>query len=124
MIVDDDADIGVLLAELLEELGHVVCGIEATEAGAVAAALHARPDLMIVDANLRVGSGVAAVAAIARIVDIPHILMSGDRLPAIAGLDVVLQKPFRVPDLMAAIELAAGEGRADPALSRPTAAPK
>ena len=31
LLVDDDAMIGTLLAELLDEMGHVVCGIEATE---------------------------------------------------------------------------------------------
>ena len=113
LLVDDDALIGTLLAEMLEEMGHVVCGIEATEAGAVRAALRDRPDLMIVDARLREGSGLAAVETILRTTAIPHIFMSGDRLPDGRGRAVILRKPFMDRDLADAIERAiegTGEG--------------
>jgi two-component system, response regulator PdtaR len=39
LVVEDDALFGMLLAELLAMMGHDVCGIEATEADAVAAAV-------------------------------------------------------------------------------------
>jgi two-component system, response regulator PdtaR len=64
LIVEDDAIISMLLAELLAELGYDVCATAATEAEAVAAAIRDKPDLMIVDARLRGGSGVSAVAEI------------------------------------------------------------
>lgn len=105
LIVDDDASISSLLAEVLEGLGHVVCGIEETEAGAVTIALQVIPDLMIVDENLRAGSGTAAIATIARTIPIPHILVSGERLPA----GITLQKPFSYNALLIAIDRAAGE---------------
>ena len=49
LIVEDEAMIAMMLAEVLRELGHEVCATEATEAGAVAAAARHKPDLMIVD---------------------------------------------------------------------------
>jgi len=66
LVVEDDAMIAELLAEVIADLGHVVCGIEATEEGAVAAAARCKPDLMIVDAQLGLGSGVDAVETITR----------------------------------------------------------
>ena len=108
LVVDDDVVIGALLAELLEDMGHVVCGVETTEGGAVRAALATKPDLMIVDQRLQAGSGVAAVTAIARVVSIPHIFMSGERLPAAKGSAIFLRKPFVVRDLVDAIERTRG----------------
>ena len=61
LVVEDDPLIGMLLAEVLEGLGHEVCAIEANEADAVAAAARCSPDLMIVDARLGDESGIAAV---------------------------------------------------------------
>ena len=106
LLVDDDAQIGPLMAEMLADMGHVVTGSETTEAVAVAAARRTVPDLMIVDARLGAGSGFAAVAAIRLGAAIPYILMSGDRLPHAAVPYVKLQKPFNVSDLSAAIAAA------------------
>ena len=103
MVVEDDAMIGPLLAETLTGLGYEVCGIEATEAGAVAAAARHRPDLMIVDVNLAGGSGIAAVERITRTGPVPHLFMSGlVRQAAVPG-GVLLTKPFREADLVRAI---------------------
>ncbi len=106
LLVEDDALIGSFLAEMLEGMGHVVCGVEATEAGAVQAALRDKPNLMIVDARLHDGSGVTAVETILRITAIPHIFMSGERLPMGCAPAVWLQKPFMHRDLVNAIERA------------------
>lgn len=104
LVVEDDAMIGPLLAETLTELGYEVCGLEATEAGAVlAAALH-RPDLMILDVNLAGGSGRAAMARIAHVAHVPHLFMSGHTCQADMPGEVLLIKPFRVADLVQAIE--------------------
>lgn len=118
LLVDDDASLGALLAEVLEGMGHIVCGLEATEDGAVLAALATRPDLMIVDQQLRTGSGAAAVVAIARVATIPHILMSGERLPATMGSAPYLQKPFAIRDLVNAIERTRGAVHPSPAEAR------
>src|SRR5580658_6689053 len=64
LIVEDDLTIGPLLAETLEQLGHVVCALEVDAAAAVSAAKRCHPDLMIVDIGLGEASGIAAVEQI------------------------------------------------------------
>ena len=114
LLVEDEAIVAALFADLLVAMGHEVCAIEVTEAGAVAAAIRCRPDLMIVDAHLMDGSGASAVAAILRAGFVPHVFVSGDPLreQCFALGSVVLQKPFRESDLVRAISsaLAAKDG--------------
>jgi DNA-binding NtrC family response regulator len=108
LIVEDDALLGLYLAETLKEMGHDTCAIESSEAGAVAAAVRYVPDLMIADARLREGSGVAAVEAILRMRFVPHVFVSGDASTILARWPgaVVIQKPFRESDLDRAIQRA------------------
>lgn len=89
--------IGMHLAEMLQAMGHEVCAVEATEADAIAAADRCVPDLMIVDAWLRSGSGISAVEAICRTREVPHVFVSGDALgvKAILPTAIVVEKPFR-----------------------------
>ena len=110
LVVEDDALIGMLYADLLNEMGHTVCAIKASEADAVAAAHLYRPDLMIVDAGLGKGSGVAAVSQILRFGFVPHVFISGDTasVRAIRPDAVVMEKPFRDADLARAIQRALG----------------
>lgn len=103
LVVEDDAVMGMLLAELLVNMGHAVCGLAKTEAAAVATAARHRPDLMIVDMQLAEGTGVSAVEAIVRTGPIPHVFMSGRSLEPVNPDAVVLRKPFREPDLARAI---------------------
>jgi DNA-binding NtrC family response regulator len=106
LVVDDDAVIGTLLAAMLEDMGHSVCGIEATEAGAVEAALRELPDLMIVNAILREGNGLAAMETILQTTAMSYILMSGGRVNRFRCKAVVLRKPFLYVELADAIERA------------------
>ena len=105
LIIENDVMIGILLSELLVEMGYAVCGIATTEVEAIAAAARSRPDLMIVDVWLDDGDGVAAITEILRTGPMPHFFVSGD----IAGILAlypnltVMQKPFREPDLAQAI---------------------
>jgi DNA-binding response OmpR family regulator len=110
LVVEDDTMIGMLLADVLAEMGHDVCAIEATEADAVAAAVRCKPDLMIVDARLGDGSGVSAVEEILRAGFVPHVFVSGETssVQALRPDAVVIQKPFREPDLARAIQRALG----------------
>jgi DNA-binding response OmpR family regulator len=106
LIVEDEAIIGVLLAEVLAGMGHDVCGIATTETEAVAIEAQSCPDLLIVDAGLRDGSGVGAVAEILRARSVPHIFITGD-LAGVRALKpdaMVLEKPFLESDLIRAIE--------------------
>jgi CheY-like chemotaxis protein len=108
LVIEDNALIAMLYAELLAELGHIVCAIEATEADAVAAAACHKPDLMIVDAGLRDGSGIAAVTEILRSGFVPHLFVTGNAKAVQASRPgaVVLQKPFRDPELAQAVQRA------------------
>jgi DNA-binding response OmpR family regulator len=78
LIIEDDALIAMLLAELLAGMGHDVCASAATEAEAVISATRYGPDLMIVDAGLGRGSGVSAVEEILRAGPLAHVFISGD----------------------------------------------
>jgi two-component system, response regulator PdtaR len=106
LVVEDDAMLGMLLAGVLEEMGHDVCAIKATEVDAVTAAAQYRPDLMIVDAGD--GSGVSAVERILRTGFVPHLFISGNisRVKALRPGAVVLEKPFREGELTRAIQRA------------------
>jgi two-component system, response regulator PdtaR len=108
LVVEDEIMIGTLLAEVLTSMGHDVCGIEANEADAVAAAARCGPDLMIVDVWLDEGNGVSAVAKILRIGPMPHFFVSGDiaKVLTLKSDAVVMQKPFRERDLARAIDRA------------------
>jgi len=113
MVVEDEAMVAELFAEVLEGMGHEVCAIEATEAGAVATAVRCRPDLMIVDALLGFGSGIAAVEQILRTWLVPHVFVSGDlsRIRKLKPGATMLQKPFLESDLAAAIQRALGAAK-------------
>ena len=108
LVVEDEILIGMLLADALGAMGYEVCAIEATETGAVAAAARCNPDLMIVDARLRQGSGVSAVEEILRTGWIPHVFVSGETstIQALRPGAIVIQKPFRDMELDRAIQRA------------------
>jgi two-component system, response regulator PdtaR len=110
LVVEDDPMIGPLLAEVLEDLGHVVVAVEADADAAVATARDRRPDLLIVDIMLGEQSGIEAVRQILRDGFVPHAFVTGDRLnnldlgPAAA----LIQKPYRRHDIVAAISRVIG----------------
>jgi CheY-like chemotaxis protein len=108
LIAEDDSLIGMLLGEMLVGLGHFVYETETTEAEAVAAAIQQTPDLMIIDAALRTGSGVSAVQTILQTGFVPHFFVSGNpgRIRRQLPNAVVLEKPFREIDVVRAIERA------------------
>jgi DNA-binding response OmpR family regulator len=112
IVVEDDALVGLLLGEMLEQMGHDVCAIEATEDEAVVGADELRPDLMIVDAWLGEGNGISAVDKIEHNGPMPHIFVSGDiaKVKALRPDSVMVQKPFHEDELAYAIERALGAG--------------
>ncbi|MDE1150310.1 MAG: response regulator [Azospirillaceae bacterium] len=105
VVVEDDALIGHFLAEILGEMGHDVCALERTAAGAISAAANFRPDLMIVDARLPDGDGIEAMDQINRTAAVAHFFMSGNgnEISARRPGAVVIQKPFAETDLVQAI---------------------
>ena len=108
LVVEDNSLIAMLLVETLVELGHGVCDVEGTQIGAVTAVLRCRPDLIIVDAQLREGNGVSAVDEILSTGFVPHLFVSGDIKKVLARRPgaVALEKPFNEPELVQAIQRA------------------
>lgn len=117
MIVEDEGVIALLLSDVLTQMGHEVCAVAATEADAVTCAERSRPDLMIVDAKLRDGSGVSAVGSILQAQSVPYVFMTGDTAGArkLAEGAIVIEKPFDEAELLRAIDQAIA------ASARPTA---
>ena len=101
--------IGILLAELLEDMGHSVCSIATTEDKAVAEAARCHPELMIVDQHLLIGTGRSAVERILRTGPVPCVFMSGTPEYLVRPDANVLQKPFLLRDLVRAIRLVVGD---------------
>src|SRR5579872_1338242 len=108
LVIEDDALVAMLLQEVLESMGHEVCGMAVTESEAVSTASRCHPDLMIVDAGLGRGSGVTAVEEITREGPVAHLFLSGDaeRVRQQQPHAVVVRKPFRQAELAKAIDLA------------------
>ena len=105
LVAEDDALIAELLSEMLGAMGHMVCAIEATEAGAVEAARRHEPDLMIMDLQLGRGSGVDAIDQVNKTRAIASILVSGDiaRARALRPEAILLEKPYTQKTLASAI---------------------
>jgi CheY-like chemotaxis protein len=116
LVVDDDAMIATLLAEMLETMGYGVCAIAATEEDAVAAATRCKPGLMIVDEHLREGTGASAVKRILLTGSVPYIVISGAPVNRDGQGATILRKPFFVQDLVRAIQNAVGDVQPPPAI--------
>ncbi len=113
IIVEDDALLAGYFAELLTGMGHTVCAIAATEADAVAGAQAFHPDLMIVDGQLREGSGVSAMKRILQHRDVAHFYVTGNpwSLREHVPDAVIVTKPFRLRELERAIATAIEDQR-------------
>ncbi len=114
LVIEDDALIALMLAEVLSDLGHGVCATAATPAEALAAAHEQRPDFLLSDVKLRAGSGIDAVAEILRDRPIPHMFMTGDLMGLHLRLPdaVAIRKPFNRATLAKAIAKALEAGAA------------
>ncbi len=108
LIIEDEPIIGMLLAEVVEGLGHSVCDVVAAEDEAVAAAALHSPDLIIADAGLASGDGLSAIDRILVTRFVPHVFTTGNALKVkrIRPNAITLEKPFQEADLATAISLA------------------
>jgi len=115
LVVEDDTMIGLVLKEMLEEIGFAVCGISTTENDAVLDAARFKPRVMIVDMQLAEGSGEGAMRRILAAGPMPCVFVSG--APAFVSKPdaAVLQKPFSERDLVRAIGHVIGPGTGLPA---------
>ena len=120
MVVEDDALLAENLQKVLNDLGYAVVGPVATGEAAIAKAVDARPDLILMDIRLKGDmDGVSAAARIQAEVDLPIIFLSGysdiQTLQQAGSTKVYgyLIKPVRAQDLLASIETAFYKHRAD-----------
>jgi PAS domain S-box-containing protein/putative nucleotidyltransferase with HDIG domain len=113
MVVEDEAVISLEIQDRLKQMGHSVCGTAVTGADAIKTASDERPDLILMDVQLRGAmDGVEAATEIRSRLDTPVIFLT-----AFADNQTVerarmtepfgyLIKPFSEKELFAAIEVA------------------
>jgi DNA-binding response OmpR family regulator len=105
-LVEDEALIRMMLAEMLKELGHRVVAEAGRIEEAQRLAQTAEFDLALLDVNVG-GHNIAPVAECLEKRELPFLFVSGygsDSLPEPFRGRSVLQKPFVVTKLSAAIE--------------------
>lgn len=113
MVVEDEALVAQTIKDVVEDLGHRVCGIAQSEAGAIELAQRERPDLALMDIRLSGGSdGIAVARRLAANFGIRSIFLSGyadhatmSRITESYPLGVV-HKPFSTAQIKSALDLA------------------
>jgi CheY-like chemotaxis protein len=125
LIVEDEALTVLALKRELAELGYEVAGDASTAADALRAAEDNRADLVLMDIQLDGGiSGVAAAAAIRGHLDVPVVFLTAHAAAETlaraveAGAFGYLLKPYTVPELKAAIEIALHKHKTESAMRR------
>jgi CheY-like chemotaxis protein/DNA-directed RNA polymerase specialized sigma24 family protein len=77
LIIEDEPIIALDIAGIVNEMGHTVAGVAARQSDALAIAKAARPGLVLADIQLEAGdSGIDAVQAILRLIDVPIIFVT------------------------------------------------
>jgi CheY-like chemotaxis protein len=112
LVVDDDASIAMLLAELLESVGyHAYTASNGRNALTIARAIH--PELVLTDYQMPGLDGKQVIRALRThpsTRDIPAVLMSSTRPHESALRDVpFLPKPFDIEDVLGVVEHHLGE---------------
>lgn len=106
LIIEDDPIIAMLIEEELRELGFSSVDCTSTENEAIAAVARTSPDLITSDGSLIAGSGASAVRRIRATFAVPVIFITGDpaKTRDCAPGTCVLEKPFSIEQLVAAVE--------------------
>lgn len=114
LIAEDEVLVSMFLSDVVEDAGFDVVGIARTASEAVALAQEHRPDIALVDANLKGGStGLSAAETMVRDQDVAIIFISGDgglsHDPAVAALKpvAIVEKPCMPDELTAVLQRAA-----------------
>jgi CheY-like chemotaxis protein len=125
LIVEDEALTVLALEHDLVELGYEVAGDASTAADALRVAGNNRVDLILMDIQLSGGiGGVAAAAAIRGELDIPVVFLTAHASAETVASAVesgafgYLLKPYTVPELKAAIEIALHKHKTESAMRR------
>lgn len=104
LVIEDEPMIAMELTDLVEDMGHYVCGQAATEHGAIDLANRLKPALILADIQLRDDdSGITAVRQILQTLDVPVIFVTGFPERLLTGEApepaFVIPKPFD-PDML------------------------
>jgi CheY-like chemotaxis protein len=108
LVVEDEVLIGVLMEDMLLDLGHEIVGPVARLDKALEAARTERMDVVLLDVNLN-GETTYAVADALTARNVPFIFvtgLSGANLPAPYSKAPILQKPFQMNDLQMVLDRA------------------
>ncbi|MFC4168906.1 response regulator [Teichococcus aestuarii] len=109
LLVEDEVLIAMVLGEALETADHEVMGPAATLAEALALCEGARPDLALLDINLRDGSsGVELACILRKRWGILSVFVSGQILEARRAKDIALGaigKPYETGTVLRTIEM-------------------
>ena len=110
LVVEDDAIISLDIEMMLEQNGYMVFGSAASIEGALELLETGRPDVALLDMNLR-GSLVFPVAKRLRSLNIPFVLVSAYRAEEFGGDDILegvenVQKPILERRLLDALRRA------------------
>ena len=110
LIVEDEALIAMALTDSLERGGHEVMGPASTMAEALALCAMLRPELALLDINLRDGSnGVDGARALFARWGVLSIFASGEMMEARQAKDVALgyiRKPYAAKTVLRSVEVA------------------
>ena len=110
LIVEDEALIALMLTDSLENGGHSVMGPASTVAEALNLCKTERPELALLDVNLRDGSsGVDVARALFERWGVLSIFASGQMMEARQARDVALgyiRKPYEVQTVLRGVEVA------------------
>jgi DNA-binding NtrC family response regulator len=127
LIVEDEAIVALDIEERLRRLGYEVVGIADSCAGALASAARLRPDLVLMDVELRNGSGADGIAAAEQLranLAVPVVFLTAyadaatlDRAKRASPHGYVV-KPFEERDLRATLEIALYRDGVDRAMRR------
>ena len=128
LIIEDETLIAMAVEDALRDCGVTSVDFACSVETAVEAAKARRPDLVTTDVRLAPGSGIEAVEAICAMEPVPVIFITGtpadvnERHPKA----IIVQKPFRPPQIAAAVLLAMGSVSGAPrwAQSPPSRAPE
>jgi len=130
LIVEDEALTVLALKHDLTELGYEIAGDASTAADALRTAEENRVDLVLMDIQLDGGiSGIAAAAAIRGHPDIPVVFLTAHGSAETvshaveSGAFGYLLKPYTLPELKAAIEIALHKHKSETAMRRALSSP-
>lgn len=105
LIIEDEPFIALHIADLVEGAGARSVELAGSESGAIRAASHRRPDIILCDVNLLEGNGPAAVRTIRDrhgLIPVIFVTANPEGLPASYPQSAVIAKPFASEQLIIA----------------------